>query len=595
MSDLFYATRAVTAVHEDAVDLSAGGSYNASQQRAIHIGAVVCASFSLVAVLVTLRWFLIMRRSFRHHLVMALIISDASKAFWYFVFPIVTFATGPVESKSNFCQASGFLLTFSVEAADMSILIIALHSILYILRPNNAVGEGGLYPYRYWIYPILLIFPLLASSLVFIADSSPYTTAGTFCYLPKRPIWYRLALAWVPRYIIIAIILIMYIWIYVYVAIKFRGFENLGNSTSGSPQCSRRKSAFSPDAEDVEENPMDAVRSPSLRPQLPDPPTEQSLAESQKVQPWDHMNFITSKALNTPVGTPAEDYPPPMEHRGSEWSGDTRIPPGRSSVRASVAEPHTSKPSSATAGTPKQLEIPPNDLPQTGNNDQNDPLKKTRMAIRKQLRYLFVYPLVYIIVWTFPFVAQIQLYNEYYVRHPVYWLNIVQVCMLALQAGADSVVFSWTEKPWRKIDPNSKFTLPYLRNLLLGKNRANGPAITVQPAMSEPTSPKRMTHWWDAEARRRKDSVWLGAGTFGDTLTQMASRTRSRSPEKRRALHSRKQSADQARTNPFRRATAATLTPVTSYDSSYPTRFSTQSGRTAPESVPESSSPNSRG
>jgi len=590
MADLTYATNAVTTM-EDNIDLSAGGSYSASRQQAIHIGALVCAVFSLVAVLVTLRWFLLMRRNFRHHLVMCLIISDASKAFWYFLFPIVTFIAGPVKSESNFCQASGFLLTFSVEAADLSILIIALHSILYILRPNNALGEGGLYPYRYWILPALLIFPLFASSMVFISDKTPYTTAGTFCYLAKRPIWYRLAFAWVPRYIIIAIILIMYIWIYVYVTIKFRGFDNLGHSSNGTPQGSRRKSAFSPDAEDVEENPMDAVRTPSVRPQLQEAPTEQSLAGSQQLQPWDHMNFITSKALNTPVGTPAEDVPPPMEARGSEWSGDTQFPPGRSSVRASVADPYTSGPSSATAGTPKQLELPPNTLPQNGTNDDNDPLKKTRIAIRKQLRYLFVYPLVYIIVWTFPFVAQIQLYNEYYVRHPVYWLNLVQVLMLGLQAGADSVIFSWTEKPWRKIDPNSKFTFPNLRDRLRGKACDNGPTITVQPEMSEPTSPKRMTHWWDAEARRRKDSVFLGTGTFGDTLSQIATRTRSRSPEKIRALHSRKKSTDQARANPFRRTTAGSLTPVTSNDSGHPPRISTQSKRTAPDSVPERSSP----
>lgn len=595
MSALLEAVHGASAVQKRAVDPYAGGAFSASQQRAIHIAALACASFSLVAALVTLRWFLIMRRSFRHHLVMYLIISDASKAFWYFIFPIVTFATGPVASESAFCQASGFLLTFSVEAADISILIIALHSILYILRPNNSTGEGGLYPYRCWIYPAWFILPVLAASLVFIQDGTAYTTAGTFCYLPKRPIWYRLALAWVPRYIILAIILVMYVWIYVYVHIKFRGFDNLGNTSEdsgqGSGQGSRRKSATSPDAEDIEQNPMDAIRSPSWQPQVQDAAAEQSLAGPQQLQPWDNMTFITSKPLqNTPTGAPGDDVAPRMEARGSEWSGNTTLAPGHGSVRPSVSEHQTSTSFGLNAGTPNQLEVPPHSSPQIVVGDQNDPLKKTRMAIRKQLRYLFIYPLVYIIVWTFPFVGQVQLYNAYYVEHPVYWLNLVQVIMLALQAGADSVLFSWTEKPWRKIDPNSKFSFTFIRSGLLRRHQDNGPSIAVQPATSGPPSPKRTTHWWEVEGRRRKDSVWLGTGTFTDSI--FATRTRSRSPEKTRAFHSRKRSADQTRAAAFRRPTTITLTTVPSNVSTRenPGRTSSQSGWAAPESIRESNS-----
>jgi G protein-coupled receptor GPR1 len=138
------------------------------------------------------------------------------KAVWYFVFPLVVFVGGPVSSTSNFCQASGFLLAFAIEASDMAILLIALHSTLCILRSDSTIGASGLYRYRNWIYPMWLGPPLLAASLAFINNEEAYTVAGTFCYLPKRPFWYRLALSWVPRYLIISLILIMYVWIYIY-------------------------------------------------------------------------------------------------------------------------------------------------------------------------------------------------------------------------------------------------------------------------------------------------------------------------------------------------------------------------------------------
>jgi len=162
------------------------------------------------------------------------------------------------------------------------------------------------------------------------------------------------------------------------------------------------------------------------------------------------------------------------------------------------------------------------------------------MAIRKQLRYLFIYPLVYIIVWTFPFIYQVQLYNNYGVQHPTFWLILMQAVMLSSQAGVDSVLFSWTEKPWRRIDSDSRFSIPaHLRRgraVLQRRSQVTNPSIAVQAAALEQASPKRHAHWWEVEGRRRKDSVWLGSSTLSETMSHVASRTRSRSPEKARRL-----------------------------------------------------------
>ncbi|KIW11887.1 hypothetical protein PV08_09160 [Exophiala spinifera] len=507
----------------------AGGALKPSQNRAIHITAVCCSGFSLLAALVTLRWFLLMRRSFRHILVMNMIISGSFKSFWYFIFPIVSFGTGPISSSSNFCQATGFFLTFATESADMAIFLIALHSVLYILRPSSAAGEGGLYPYRHWVWPAWLLPPLLAACLAFIRNSAPFTTSGVFCTLPKRPIWYRLALSWVPRYIIIAFIISMYLWIYIYVHMKFRGFDKLGRSESMSESSqSSRRSSIALHSEDVEpaEQGGRTSQTPSRRvSQQPTLEVEQQVQSSEALQPWDYMNFVTSK----PLQNPPEDGPAPTAPWGSTWSDDTISPFGPSSGKPSRigskdgqrAGPRKERVSRSDPATNTRIKM----------SDRTDPLRETRRAIRRQLRSMFIYPLVYIIVWAFPFVFQVRLYDARNVMHPTYWINLISVIMLSLQTAADCFVFSWTEKPWRRISSNSKCSI-------LGGRRCKkqDSTDTPQPAIPEPAPSKRPVHWWEAEGRLRKDSVWLPGGSISETFSQLASRTRSRSLEQGRRL-----------------------------------------------------------
>lgn len=63
------------------------------------------------------------------------------------------------------------------------------------------------------------------ASLAFVDSPFPYTSTGVFCYLPTRPIWYRLVLSWIPRYLILITIVVVYVAIYVYAKMKFDEFE----------------------------------------------------------------------------------------------------------------------------------------------------------------------------------------------------------------------------------------------------------------------------------------------------------------------------------------------------------------------------------
>ena len=191
--------------------------------------AIVAASISLISGLLVLYWFIRMKRSFRHQyvftllaaqmspsaifrwiwlmvifysLIMLLIFSDFWKASWQLIYPAVVFTKGRVNSASVFCQMTGFFMSMGIEASgkistqfhhfaasylpeiDFAVLVIAVHSALYIFRPVTTLGEGGLYRYRFYLYGIWLSFPLLMASLAFINGSLAYNSQGTYCYLP---------------------------------------------------------------------------------------------------------------------------------------------------------------------------------------------------------------------------------------------------------------------------------------------------------------------------------------------------------------------------------------------------------------------------
>lgn len=533
-------------------------SFTEHQNRSVLIAGLTCACFSVLATLITLRWFILMKRNFRHQLVMFLICSDTFKAFWYFLFPVVVFARGPVQSSSGFCQATGFFLSVGIEASDFAILMIALHSILYIFNPPTNSGEvGGLYPWRKWIYPAWIFLPILAASLAFINDNDAYITVGTFCWLPRRPFWYRLALSWIPRYFIFCIIFMMYTAVYVYVTLKFRSFSNLQDSESRFSSTSQsRRSSIDVDeiAPDEPARPLSSIASPK-RSRYSRPTfsrsgsyTREHDQPAEDVNPWDEVSFITSKPLRASgsgqSGMHSSDFafgPTELNSQSGTRTPQARdpshrleVPPleSRKSSNAPTTDSHISHLTGTTTTTtdphevnPRQLSSAVQKLATTPRETKpKDPLKRTRRAIRKQLRYMFIYPALYLLMWIFPFAAHCTLYDDYYVQHPIYWLTIISTCTFSLQAGADCVVFSWREKPWRRIAENNKFTFNGIRRSFSlrhepMRDRSAVPSIAIAPdeergaagnPLTSGRSNRNTSNWWEAEGLKRKDSVWLG-------------------------------------------------------------------------------------
>ncbi|KAF8532628.1 G protein-coupled glucose receptor regulating Gpa2-domain-containing protein [Trichophaea hybrida] len=382
--------------------------------------ALSAASMSMVSGLLVGWWFVRMKRSFRHHLIMLMIFSDFFKASWQLIYPVVVFTKGAVSSQSRFCQTAGFMMSMGIEASDFAVLAIAVHSALYIFRPGmGAIGEGGLFRYRYYVYATWLAFAIIMPSLAFLNQSPAYTAQGTFCYLPVRPFWFRLALAWIPRYLILLMIITVYATIYIYVRMKFRTFRtNVGASTLDVETID-----LAP-AEPFEES----QRLPSLDSHGLIPPSPCPVAGSG--QSSDHFVPPFANAL----------LAPPNDRTELSTSSDSQIGDSR---RGSAVFP---------SGAPSSAEDRSSSVKrQQGEHTANAEARRRRITISRQLRLLFIYPLVYALMWMPPLFSHALQFTDRFVQHPSFPLHCVVAFTLPFQCFVDCWLFTIREKPWRYI------------------------------------------------------------------------------------------------------------------------------------------------
>ncbi|ESZ92857.1 hypothetical protein SBOR_6765 [Sclerotinia borealis F-4128] len=457
--------------------------------------ALAFASVSVASSILAFYWFMRMRRSFRHDLIMILIQSDMFKALWFMVFPIVVFLHGPIADDSKFCQISGFFLSLGIEASDISVLMVAVHTALYIFKPKSSAGEGGLYPYRRIAYAIWIIFPILAASLAFVSNDEAYVAQGTYCYLPVRPFWYRLALSWIPRYIIFITILTVYASIYFYVRYKFRGFENSHSqdsfdSTERTRQSHIRRSVPPPPALAINglvtepRHPLavyvgqrrkasastlnsfvnmrnhahqfmwaSVFHSRNRAHTAVSPPSEistDSYAGASTPQPVSEM---TSPALLIPQQAFNPMSPPQFRNTSWRESFARRL---SLDSNASVYTPptFTNMTSVQQQNGPEEPEIGLYDLHLINSSGQDPAVSemiRTREKIRRQLRFLFIYPLVYLGMWMIPFISHILQFNDKLAVDPPFAINALTTIFVCVQGAVDCWLFSTREKPWRHI------------------------------------------------------------------------------------------------------------------------------------------------
>ena len=337
-------------------------------------------------------------------------------------------------------------------------------------------GEAGLYRYRWYAYGSWIIFASLMAGLAFVNREHAYINQSSFCYLPVRPFWYRLALSWIPRYVILLTITGLYLAIYCYVKIQFK---QLGNETRASclesvtedprtvtsVQTVKESNYTSePSSPSAGSNNLSGstARGSSMR-------KDSKQSSTSGMPSWERYSFGTANPLppsevvaHTELTIPESGVIPVSEaaRKASATSSMTNHSTKRVSLaRAlrdmrlnSLAPFPRSKPLNTTIPTADQ--IAPDTLPP---NPESDPfvvtaLRRRHHAIKRQLRHLFIYPLVYLAVWTVPFASHCLQYSDYFSRNPPFALQCASVSILALQCAVDCCLFAFREKPWRHID-----------------------------------------------------------------------------------------------------------------------------------------------
>ena len=387
---------------------------------------------------------------------------------------------------------------------------MAIHTALSVLRPGKVMHYSGLYPFRYSAHACWATFSILMAALAFAGGNSyPYISQGTFCYLPVRPIWYRIALSWAPRYLILATIILIYLAIYIYCKSTFGTFSpNI--SSAGTTTTERTASDTSGGASEVQalapqnrcgcalpneqENPIrvNAVKS-SARPSI--------------IQKPSRLKYLTGRP-SSPSRAAAFDGEA-NDLASSEPTSPTTISSPRSETNPKVDK---------TFRNPTLMEaLNDNSLYALAFNrsqkSPNEKLSKRHKAIRRQLRYMFVYPMIYLLVWLVPFVNHCYFYTK--AHHPPFSLNTVSLVSLLLQCTVDCLVFSLKEKPWRyaakaearargqRISDNAN-TIEMRPLSFEGSAIAQSPVTatnnddqTLQTQTS--ISPRRERFWWDDE------------------------------------------------------------------------------------------------
>lgn len=390
---------------------------------------------------------------------------------------------------------------------------MSLHTWLQIFPPSSSIfGHDGLYRVRKWIVAIWFILPNVSAALAFAKAGAAYEAAGAFCTLPVRPYWYRLALSWVPRYLIWLFIMFVAIRIYRHLGKEFRVFgweEDRSNSLSmlgESPKCvtnaaagalgeKRRKSGLidsmsgrkRPTPEDdvaPDDMSIRAIRSPGLpKPSPPDSTNSPPQSRRPSAPDWSAAFGFPNEPLNGPqsinsnsssrrgsrqvvTGVLVEDFaaPPsphdPNRHRSSITTLNSVKSSGTQSnddgpALAPILE---NKRDSSTTTTPS-LQHQPQQSHQHAHQQPPDAataaLQLRRRAIQRQLRLLFIYPLVYMILWALPFAAHAMNYNDHFAQHPSFPLQALNIFCQCFLGTVDVTVFCWREKPWCHIPGSS--------------------------------------------------------------------------------------------------------------------------------------------
>ena len=414
-----------------------------------------------------------------------------------------------------------------------------------MIQPNRSTIGSGLYPFRYTAYICGAIFSILMASVAFVNANGGYVTQGTFCYIPSRPFWYRLALAWIPRYMILGSILAIYIVIFIFVRTRLNKFESDSAMSyelpSGGSPITSRNDITSRRGSRSHQVPLLPLRSSNLatsnakplattsttyrksitiaEPQAARQPSRASSGPSDRPEPvWERYSFGHSTPIPNvlpedelePTRPTDNQYPrrnPTIIEALQQQTGSSiksfqptvGIRPPVPQVQPDALYQLNSPDTNASATSPMKA---------TNGDDMRDianvTLRRRHKTIKRQMRFLLVYPLIYWLTWIIPFVNHCFQYNDYYAANPSFPLTCTSTTILALQCAIDCWLFGYKEKPWRQIGSGS---MTFWQSFLFWKHKSHSEAVTLPTVERKNGVGIMPRNWWSQEDIFRDTSV----------------------------------------------------------------------------------------
>lgn len=416
--------------------------------------AISSATTSILFCLISMYCFLAIdpkRLVFRHQLIFFLLFFDLLKAGILLLYPTRVLTTFTAYFNTNFCHVVGFFTATAIEGADIAILTFAIHTYLLIFRPsmNVKVGntgrvEGGLYTYRHYIYGTSFLIPIVLASLAFIRQEG-YHSFVCWCYLPQSPVWYRMVLSWGPRFAIVMAIFTSYSLIYFHVIREYRVLGSVFNTLPRRDLSSEEPTFFSALKYFLQAAKFQIF--PNL--DIPDEENyhhhrrQEALSASRsRIQP--SQSRITREQNLDRTATETVDFDDLSSSSSSSASTDDN------DVNE-YRNPDDLDPITRTRSSDARLSNE-NRFNTRANDIQLENLRnfrKRQKIIKKQMKSIFVYPVAYIFVWTFPFILYCTQINHERQHGPIYWLNCMGAFMQPLNGLVDSLVFFYREQPWK--------------------------------------------------------------------------------------------------------------------------------------------------
>jgi G protein-coupled receptor GPR1 len=244
-------------------------------------------------------------------------------------------------------------------------------------------------------------------------------------------------------------------------------------------------------------------------------PSKISPNDSVQTSPANAGRRASLPAWHSPFGGPTSPTPPsadifanptsrsnPTSRRGSHQiapgiaAEDFMAPPGFdfTNPRGSVSTMNSNHPSTTNTASPDCI-LPP--IAETRGNSVSSvhtslgdrAQRQRRRAIQRQLRILFIYPIVYMLMWLIPFVGHCLSYSDRFAQHPIFAISLMSSFCQCFMGFADVSVFCWRERPWRHI-PGSDGS--FLGSFAFWRNLRADASDTVEWSRRESKAPRHL-------------------------------------------------------------------------------------------------------